>query len=645
MKKNTVKLFVLALALGFGFAANAQEVKKKRVAQTNVAELNRLAERYRLQDAANQKLVAELAEKNNWPLEIRNEKGGYMRLTNVMDGKPVYTSTFNEETAITSRVDKLHPNGGSGLDLTGYFYDNEFEDERVTIGVWDGQYPKVTHPEFVGRFSSMDGAANNPQDHPTHVLGTLIAEGIDPQARGMAYEGFGKVANFANDFSEMATNSASLVLSNHSYGIPTTDSSVTGVYFGGFAKKVDDIAFNAPYYQPVIAAGNLADGTYDNLADRGLAKNGITVAAIYKLDWVNQTTPQIANFSNWGPADDRRIKPDISAAGVDIYSTMAHLLSNPVDYDEMSGTSMACPSVTGALALIQQHYGQLHTTQDDMLAGVRNYMLSSTLRGLMAHCATEAGPVGPDPKFGWGVINAEKMAEVVTEENNGSLLLENVLAAGQEYELEVEATGTESLVVTLAWTDPAPNISEGDINNQWGESIAVAIVNDLDVKVVKGSEENFPWKLPASNTAAALKGVNNVDNIEKVEVDNPSGTYTIKISHKGATLVNPADTSQPQQVYSLIVTGIGATTDVKDLSKSSFSVWPNPAHGRLNISIPVAVENGAKAVVYDMQGRVVLQNAISTADTELNIENLSSGVYFVNLTNGNKNEVKRFIVK
>ncbi|MEZ4838976.1 hypothetical protein [Flavobacterium sp.] len=34
--------------------------------------------------------------------------------------------------------------------------------------------------------------------------------------------------------------------------------------------------------------------------------------------------------------------------------------------------------------------------------------------------------------------------------------------------------------------------------------------------------------------AAAIKGDNIVDNIEKVEVDNASGTYTIQVSHKYA---------------------------------------------------------------------------------------------------------------
>ncbi|MHA3787595.1 S8 family serine peptidase [Flavobacterium hauense] len=646
MKKNTVKLFVLAIALGSSLVVSAQEMKRSRAFKDNVVESKMRAEKFSIEDAAREKEVTEFARLNNLPMEIRKDNV-YMRLTYVRNGEPIYTKTFNEETAITSRVDKLHPNGSSGLGLTGRYYDNpdaNADPERINIGVWDGEYPKVTHPEFTGRFFPIDGPANNPQDHPTHVLGTLIATGIDADAKGMAYEGFGMVANFANDFGEMALNAGSLVLSNHSYGLAEPNNSVTGVYFGGFAKRVDQITFDHPYYQPVFAAGNEGDGTYDNLTDRGLAKNGITVAAINKLNWVDLNTPQIASFSNWGPADDNRIKPDISAAGVNIYSTMAHLPVNPVDYDKMSGTSMACPSITGALALIQQYYAIQHTPADD-IGFSRTYMLSSSLRALMAHCATEAGAVGPDAKFGWGVINAEKMADVITKEGTESMILENTLTLNQEYTLEVEALGSEPLVVTLAWTDPAPNISDCPANDPFCSSASIALVNDLDITVVKGSTINYPWKLTSNPASLAIKGNNSVDNIEKVEVANASGTYTIKIKHKGNTLVNPANPSQQQQVYSLVVTGVDSPLAAGDFTKDSFSVWPNPAQDRLNISMASSLENGANATVYDIQGRVVLVSKISAADTELNIESLNTGVYMVKVVNGNKTDVKKFIVK
>src|SRR5690606_3819946 len=59
-----------------------------------------------------------------------------------------------------------------------------------------------------------------------------------------------------------------------------------------------------------------------------------------------------------------------------------------------------------------------------------------------------------------------------------------------------------------------------------------------------------PWKLTASNGyKAAIKGVNNVDPFEKVEVSNASGTYIIQVSHKGTLL-------KSRQDFSLIVTGI-----------------------------------------------------------------------------------------
>lgn len=640
MKKNTVKLFVLALTLGGGLIATAQNRKlEPQVFKTNEAALNVLSEKYSAKYEKDLKEALRLAEINNWPLEVRTKEGGYKKLTAVdASGNAIYTETYNVGSAITSRVNELHPGGSSGLDLTGKFDDGS----TMELGIWDGEYPLLSHQEFTTgtiRFTSGDGPSTPNAAHPTHVLGTMIASGVNPQAQGMAYEATGKAFNFDQDFAEMAANAASLILSNHSYGIPQLQ---RGVYTD-YAQQVDEVTFFAPHYQPVIAAGNEGNGvSYNRMGDRGISKNAVTVAAIYEMDHVTTTVPTISDFSSFGPTSDNRIKPDISAKGVAVFSS---LNDSPTAYGSMQGTSMACPGVTGAFALIQQYYAETHTPAE---ADAKTFMLSSTLRALMAHTALEAGDnPGPDAKFGWGVLDARKMADVITNDGVTSKILEVTLYPGQEHVYEVEAIAGQQLVATLAWTDPAPDMPSSGIDS-------TPQVNDLDIKVMKGDTPNYPWRLGATPSAAAVKGENSKDNIEKVEIANASGTYTVRITHKGTTLLNPPPppsfddpnpVTQPLQVYSLILTGIDATLDSKDFTKESFSVWPNPAQGYLNISMVSAIEEGAKATIYDVQGRVVLQNAISATDTELNIGSLSPGVYMVNVVNGKTNSTKKFIVK
>ena len=55
----------------------------------------------------------------------------------------------------------------------------------------------------------------------------------------------------------------------------------------------------------------------------------------------------MSDFSSWGIAPDLGIKPEISAPGGQIFSTL-----NDDSYGMMSGTSMATPHVAGGSALI-----------------------------------------------------------------------------------------------------------------------------------------------------------------------------------------------------------------------------------------------------------------------------------------------------
>jgi serine protease AprX len=100
----------------------------------------------------------------------------------------------------------------------------------------------------------------------------------------------------------------------------------------------------------VVAAGNSGpkSGTVGCPSD---VKDAITVGATDKSD-------NIASFSSRGPTKDGLIKPDVCAPGKDIISCRATGIKNDKAienyYMSMSGTSMACPMVSGSVALLLQ---------------------------------------------------------------------------------------------------------------------------------------------------------------------------------------------------------------------------------------------------------------------------------------------------
>ncbi len=64
----------------------------------------------------------------------------------------------------------------------------------------------------------------------------------------------------------------------------------------------------------------------------------------------NTSGPFMSDFSSWGPAPDLSIKPEITAHGGSIYSAVPGQ-----GYDRISGTSMACPNISGITVLLRQY--------------------------------------------------------------------------------------------------------------------------------------------------------------------------------------------------------------------------------------------------------------------------------------------------
>jgi subtilisin family serine protease len=137
----------------------------------------------------------------------------------------------------------------------------------------------------------------------------------------------------------------------------------------------------------------------------GSIATGFSTLVIGACDGHTALQP-IAPFSSSGPTRDGRAKPDLVAPGVRVLGARSAARSaEPVDgvgdYVRMSGTSMAAPFVTGAVALLFEATG-------GPLA------IDETRRLVLSSCAPP--PEGSDPdRYGAGLLDVDRMLTAARE--------------------------------------------------------------------------------------------------------------------------------------------------------------------------------------------------------------------------------------
>jgi len=632
--KLSYKKIAFFFLIGFGVTFAQTDKQAKEIAKDyDLNKMKSFSERLEDEYLKNYKKALETAQEKGWA--IKGEKdGNYFELQGITaDGFPIYYTTYNSGSALVSGINKINSGGSLGLDLNG---------QDMIVGVWDGGAVRSTHQDLTGRVTQKDNASFSVTEgskHATHVTGTVAGSGFgNPIAKGMAYEANIWANNWQSDSSEMMIQASTgqLLVSNHSYGTSVIDDNGNPIWpashFGVYSQKAadwDNIMHLANKYQIVIAAGN--DRASFNLlnpkAGRDLlmgtstSKNAILVAA------VNQTGTGVTmtSFSNWGPTDDGRIKPDISAKGTSVFSTDA---DDNTDYEYNQGTSMAAPGISGGLILFQQHYNNLY--------GV--FMRSATLRALLINSSDyktdDFTQTGPNFKYGYGLMNAERAVNTISNKGTSSVIEELTLTEGQVYTLNVTANPENFIKATLAWTDPAGTVSTTIIE----DDPTPALVNDLDIVITQGSNEYYPWKLDLNNIyAGAIKGNNLVDNMERVDIENASGNYTIQISHKGTL-------SGSSQTFSLVVSGVQSTASADGFIENKIVIWPNPSSDKVNIKL-LNSNIGFKITMYDSLGRTVLSDNSLTNEHTIDTNSLPRGIYTLKINNDNETYTNKILIK
>jgi hypothetical protein len=79
---------------------------------------------------------------------------------------------------------------------------------------------------------------------------------------------------------------------------------------------------------------------------------------------------------------------------------------------------------------------------------------------------------------------------------------------------------------------------------------------------------------------------------------------------------------------------------VTEINELGLNIYPNPSKGNINVTFGGNSSNGSVRIV-DMNGKEVLAQTINSLNSEINCENLSNGLYFVELTVAGKTATKK----
>jgi hypothetical protein len=440
------------------------------------------------------------------------------------------------------------------------------------------------HPAFTGRVVRLvplgrPGKADDPDGHGTHVCGSVLGNGASAAMGGVIQgtapkaklivqsllDASGQLGGIPNDlhdlFGPAFTNLARV--HTNSWG-PMTPG---GPYSQG-SREIDDFVFNHPDFVICFAAGNDGiDRNNDGIVDEGqiggesAAKNCITVGASENNRASLQVTygairpssyPQsplfgdrmannpdgMAAFSSRGPTKERRIKPDVTAPGTGILSTLSRAATATTIFGKSSdkayffdaGTSMATPLVAGCCAVLRETLVK-NGMPAPSAALIKALLINGAVPLAGQYTPTEVGP-SPNNVSGWGLVNLAGSVIVPGPNPNAGLGEGGPLKQGQQSTFTIaiptghgvtatkksaakkgkSGAGTTAvsptLKITLVWSDPAGANLQNDL--------------DLIVKAANGQERH--------GNMGTSSGFDRTNNVEQVVWENiPPGNAKITI--------------------------------------------------------------------------------------------------------------------
>ena len=248
--------------------------------------------------------------------------------------------------------------------------------------------------------------------HGTHTMGTMVGDdgmgnqiGMAPGAKWIACrnmeQGWGTPASYSECYEWF--------IAPYPQGAdPFTDgdpSKAPHVINNSWSCTASEGCTDPDVLKPIVENVNLAGiVTVHSAGNSGSSCSTVTTpAAIYDVSFTvgaTDSSDTIAAFSSRGPVtvgDNNPAKPDISAPGVAVYSS---ILGG--GYGTLSGTSMAAPHVAGLVALLISANPDL---AGDVEALELAIMQTAVARTSDQGCGGDSSTAVPNHVYGWGRID------------------------------------------------------------------------------------------------------------------------------------------------------------------------------------------------------------------------------------------------
>lgn len=309
----------------------------------------------------------------------------------------------------------------------------------------------------------------------------------------------------------------------------------------------------------VTAMGNGGTSGYPYLITPADADSVIAVGALDVND-------SIAAFSSRGPSADGRMKPEVCAPGVKVWT-----MNNADMQQEAGGTSLATPLVSSACAVIMQAHPWASAGQ------VRKAVIES---------ATQHPT--PDNTYGYGRIDAY----------GAVLKLGTLIAPHRLWNDDTAYTVQVGIAANNGVKNPRV-VYAYNVGGLYTNSLPLELMTDSLIY-----RATFPALPKGTHVRYYIETQDGADTITRSPRNATDSVYSFYV---GDSIPNPP--------YS-----------VKKTEDASVRVYPNPAYDYVNITLPIGSES---VELVDVLGRVVRNTDVTsfTVGLKLSLQGLEDGIY------------------